>query len=62
MGNTASNTNATATTEAETVKTVKVKMTKTYIGQHGNYKAGKVYDLPESVYKVLEKDCEKVKG
>jgi len=65
MANSSENQNSGAAsgTEAEgkPEKTVRVRFKNAYMGTLGNYRAGRVYDLPVKVHAVLKADCEEVR-
>jgi len=57
---------AAAEAKTEEVKTeeakasLKVRFKNAYMGDLGNFQAGRVYDLPAKAYAVLKNDCERV--
>jgi len=60
-GNGNNGTETTAGAAAEKGRTVKVKFKNAYMGDLGNFQAGKVYELPAKAYAVLKNDCEEIK-
>ena len=46
-------------TETPAQNPVKVKFKNTYMGDKGNFYAGRVYEIPMETYEQLKKDCVK---